>query len=234
MIMPFCEKCGTEVNADAKFCRNCGAKINLSNPPPMQAVTPPPQPAVQPTPAPAAPVAPATDPANQETVLGVLYMRKTKSLGRYDSFNAIFTPQRVILAQMTGDMVKDAAMQARDQAKAEGKGFFSQWGNQLKATTNYGKRYFSMAPSAALNETPGNFALNNNGIHEVKLKLKSIDQGNTERHEFEIEFRAVEGKFEFRMDERNDYVQLLKQVYGERVKMPFGYFSSHGVRVKLF
>lgn len=161
-------------------------------------------------------------------------MRKPKSLGRYDAFNAVLTPQRVILAQMTSDMVKDAAMQARDQAKAEGKGFFGQWGDQLKATASYSKRYLSMSPSAALNETPGNFALNNNSMREVKLKLKDIHQGSTESHEFEIEFHAAEGKFEFRMDERNEYVQLLKQVYGERVKTPFGYFSSHGVRVKLF
>jgi hypothetical protein len=172
---------------------------------------------------------------DSERVVGVILLRKPKSLGRYDSFTGVVTNLRLIFAQMTGEMVKEAIQQAREQAKAEGKGFWGQWEEQLKASFGYTQRYLNMAPNAILSETPGNWAVNNDTIHEVKLNLKHINrgQGQHELHEFELEVSSMQGKFEFRMDERNEYVDLLKQVCGEKVKMPFGYFSAKGVRFRL-
>ncbi|MCW4009092.1 MAG: zinc ribbon domain-containing protein [Candidatus Bathyarchaeota archaeon] len=224
--MPYCEKCGAEVNADSNFCRNCGAPQNKT---PVQApaAAPQPTPVQNVTPAPAQAPAQAAD---SEPVLGVLLLRKPKSFGRYDTFTGVVTAQRLIFAQMTNDMLKDAIQQARDQAKAEGKGFWGQWGDQMKASFGYTQRYLSMAPSAALAETAGNFDVKHGAVREVKLKLKDVNQGNMESHEFELEIQSAAGKFGFRMDENKDCVQLLKQVYGERVKMPRGYFG-HGFKI---
>jgi hypothetical protein len=128
---------------------------------------------------------------------------------------------------MTGDMVKQAVQQARDQAKAEGKGFFGQWQEQLHASFGYAQRYLTMAPPAILAENPGNYAVDNSTVREVKIKLKEImNGGNVQSREFEMEVHSASGKVEFKMDERNEYVDLLKRVYGDRVKMPFGYFSK--------
>ena len=44
--------------------------------------------------------------------------------------------------------------------------------------------------------------------------------------EFTVEIHSTVGKYEYNTDENSDYVELLKQVYGERVKTPFGYFSK--------
>ena len=133
----------------------------------------------------------------------------------------------MIFAQMTAEMIKAAVQIAKDQAKAEGKGFWGQWNDQLKASFGYAQRYLSMDPNAALAETLGNWAVNNGAVQEVKLHLKDINRGNdTQVHEFELEVLSAQGRYAFRMDERNDYPQLLKQLYGERVKMPFGYFSN--------
>ena len=64
------------------------------------------------------------------------------------------------------------------------------------------------------------------------MKLK--DTGNqTNQHEFEIEIKSSSGKHKFRMDENNDNVKQLKQVYGDRVKTPFGYFSAGGMKFKI-
>jgi hypothetical protein len=49
-----------------------------------------------------------------------------KSLGRWDTFTGVVNSQRLIFAQMTNEMIKAAAQQSRDQAKAEGKGFWGQ------------------------------------------------------------------------------------------------------------
>jgi hypothetical protein len=164
-----------------------------------------------------------------------MLLRKPKSLGRYDTYTGVVTTQRMIFAQMTNEMLKNAIQIARDQAKAEGKGFWGQWEDQLKVSFGYTRRYLTMDPNAALAETLGNFAVNNDTIREVKLNLKNIQQahGDAALHEFELEIASSQGKFEFRTDERDEYVKLMKQVYGERVKMPFGYFSSHGFKIKL-
>jgi len=224
--MPYCENCGKEVKPTSKFCGRCGSAINFD----AQS-----SPAGSPEPVAAAPqavpqVSKETD--KSEPVLGVLVLRKPKSLGRYDSFSGVLTNQRLIFAQMTGDMLKTAIKQAREQAKAEGKGFFGQWGEQLKASASFASRYYDMDPSEVLSETQGNFAVANNYVNEVKLKLK--DTGNqSNQREFEIEIKSSSGNYKFRMDENNDYVKMLKQVYGDRVKTPSGYFSGGGINLKI-
>ena len=85
-------------------------------------------PRMQPQPAPIMPQ------VGGETTVGVILFRKPKSLGRWDTYTGVVTSQRLIFAQMTNEMLKTAVQQSRDQAKAEGKGFFGQWSDQLKAT----------------------------------------------------------------------------------------------------
>ena len=85
--------------------------------------------------------------------------------------------------------------------------------------------------SAVLSETQGNFAVSNSSVSEVKLKLK--DTGNQSNlREFEIEIKSSSGNYKFRMDENKDYVKHLKQVYGDRVKTPMGYFGG-GLHIKI-
>jgi hypothetical protein len=219
--MPYCENCGKEVINTAKFCGRCGSPVNVDT----KAA-----PAESPEQAVATPQ--AGNGVNSEPVLCVLVLRQPKSLGRYDTFSGILTNHRLIFAQMTGDMTKDAVKQAREQAKTEGKGFFGQWADQLKASASYAQRYYSMDASAALAETQGNFALQNSSINEIKLKLK--DNGNqANAREFEVEIKSSSGKYKFRMDENGDYVKMLKQVYGDRVKTPFGYFSTGGLSFRI-
>ncbi|MEM3739893.1 MAG: hypothetical protein QXP84_03770 [Candidatus Korarchaeum sp.] len=158
---------------------------------------------------------------DRERVLGVLPLRKSKSLGRWDTFAAVLTTSRMIFAQITGEMVKEAVEKAKNQAKSEGKGFLGQWAAQLGATLSYANRYLEMTPSQILSETPGNFAIGNDAIREIKIKPAS---GTAE--EFNVEIDSSSGKLVFRMDGSAEKVELLKQVYGDRVKLPFGYSIS--------
>jgi hypothetical protein len=92
-----------------------------------------------------------------------------------------------------------------------------------------------MDPAAILAETPGNWSIDNGAIGEIKLHIHNLNRGNhAHAHEFIVEIQSMQGKYQFNMEEHNEFPELLKRVYGERVKMPFGYYSGHGVRVKLF
>jgi hypothetical protein len=136
----------------------------------------------------------------------------------------VVTSQRLIFAQLTADMINAAAQQARVQAKAEGKGFFGQWADQLKNSFGFTNLYLSMAPEAILAETAGNYAIDNNSIAEIKVHHKG--DHDDARHYFEIEFKSSAGNYKFQCDDNSQFTDLLKRVYGSRVKMPFGYHSK--------
>jgi hypothetical protein len=251
--MPYCENCGTQINPNAKFCGNCGAaqtqtaattnppvnspptqpkreRLSYYSPPPANTYVPSPAtPITQPTMTQAAPftqpIQTPTPQVNDESTVGVIVFRKPKSLGRFDTYTGVLTTHRLIFAQMTSAMLNDIAQQSREQAKAEGKGFFGQWSEQLKATFSYARKYLNMSPEAVLAETPGNFAVYNSSISEVKVHLKGAHDEN-QRNELEVEFKSSQGTYVYRMDEDSDCVNILKRVYGERVKMPFGYFNK--------
>jgi len=72
----------------------------------------------------------------------------------------------------------------------------------------------------------------NDSVKEIKLKLK--DTGTqTNPLGFEIEIKSSAEKYKFRMDENGDYVKAIKQIYGDKVKTPFGYFSAGGLKFKI-
>jgi hypothetical protein len=192
----------------------------------MQPYIPQTQPLVQPI---------ATTPmpqANGETAIGVIVLRKPKSMGRWDTFTGVITTHRLIFAQMTSQMITDAAQQSRDQAKAEGKSFFGQWADQLRATFGYSQKYMTMPPQAILVETPGNFALDNNSISRINVHLKGAHHERNQRREFELKFYSSAGTYEYHMDENGEFIDTLKRVYGQRVDMPFGYFNK-AINIKI-
>jgi hypothetical protein len=232
--MPYCGNCGSENIPNAKFCGNCGAKFTIEPQAPQQqnqVLPPPPPPPPPPTQEPTPIQAPPNMQFQQDTserIIGVLPLRHPKSFGRFDFYAGVVTSTRMIFAQVTDEMVKQSVSAARDQAKAEGKGFFGQWASQLANSFGYTKRYLSMAPATILAETAGNFAYDNGSIYEVKVKHKEIrdSDGMVHHSEFEIEVKTNTGTVEFKMEEDTSYTDLLKSVYGDRVKMPFGYFSK--------
>jgi hypothetical protein len=169
-------------------------------------------------------------------VIGVVaYVRKMKMFGAsYDTWNLVVTSRRMIMVQMTASMLTAAVAQAQAQAKAEGKGFFGIMKDQLSAQFRYAVRYETMNPDMALAETPGNIAVENARITAIKLKLRDTSSGNMEYTEFKVIIESSDGKFEYMMAEDERFINLLKQVYGDRVHMPFGYVRLGAARIKFF
>jgi predicted amidophosphoribosyltransferase len=214
-----CGACGAPVSDTTKFCGGCGAPVGASFP--------------------AGPVVPQpVNPAQpgSEQVIGVIgNARKMKMLGAaWDTFTIMVTDRRMIIAQLTQENLNAAIAEAQAKAKAEGKGFFSIIADQMAVSFQYAKRYETMAPDAALAETPGNRAIGNDRITAVTMKLNAANQDSSGFSEFKMLIDSAEGRFEFMIGEDDRFISTLKGAYGEKVAMPFGYFRAGGARIKFF
>ena len=109
------------------------------------------------------------------TVLGNLALMRGFMGVKQTTYSLIITDRRLLFAELTKDKMGEIVGQARDRAKAEGKGRMGQWGAQLRAPSNYHERYRLISPGMALAETPGNFAIDRTAIQKVKFKEGTND-----------------------------------------------------------
>jgi hypothetical protein len=159
-----------------------------------------------------------------EHMVGLLpLLKKPKSFGRWDCYAMVITNWRSLFPQISGDMIKEAAAEAQRKGKEDGKGFMARWGDQLKATFNYAQRYWNISPEDILKETPGNFAIENAGIREIKVRRKEEHRGNDNaiyQTYTEMKINTNNGEFVYNIDgHADDEVEALKTVFGDRVKV---------------
>jgi hypothetical protein len=164
----FCTGCGSALTENAQFCTACGNAVVAA-------------PVATPV-APTASTAAAVGSQATERVLSVIPNTTLKSgfmgLGS-KAGNLVLTDRRIIFAHMTSQMMKDMVAGARDEAKADGKGFFGQWGAQLSAYSAFAQRYLEMDPEATLAETPENLAIENASIRKAQIKKGVQDENGT-------------------------------------------------------
>ena len=143
-----------------------------------------------------------------------------KALGRFDSYVGVVTDHRLIVAQLTKQMINESVTNARNEAKAQGKGYMGQISGQMREfSSGYTTRFLSMTPSSILYETPGNFEMVNGSISEIKLRLNRVSQDeDSVRSEYDVSIFYAGSKYEYRTDERTDYLDLLRNVYGDRLR----------------
>ena len=161
-----------------------------------------------------------SDNAFGEVVLGIVPLRQMKALGRFDSYVGVVTNHRLIVAQLTKQMINESVTNARKEAKAQGKGYMGQISSQMREfSSGYTTRFLSMTPSSILYETPGNFEMVNGSISEIRLRLnRASHDENSVRSEYEVSIFYGGSKYEYRTDERTDYLNLLRSVYGDRLR----------------
>jgi hypothetical protein len=103
-------------------------------------------------------------PAGNEPVIGAILATRKKGMFSFESFHIILTPQRMIFAAFTNEMVKQGA-------KEEGQsGFFSGIVGAATLGFTYYKKYLNMDPELALKENPQNFDLELNQIKKIKFE----------------------------------------------------------------
>ena len=153
----------------------------------------------------------------EEKMLGLIpVLKKPKSFGRWDAYALIITDQRTIFAQLTANMLKEAAAEALRKGKEEGKGVFARWADQLKATMAYSERYWNIPPGEALNENHGNFAIPNQEIKLIKIKQKNESgwEQESDRTNTEVKIESAGKKDTYSKDTQN----MLESIFGDRVK----------------
>ncbi len=218
--MAFCTNCGKPVKGQHKFCASCGMPVEsedtgASSAPVPPPATPAPVPVVQYTlPAPAASQNTAPPVQGESIRIIIPNLNMPKSWGRSDTFYLILTERRTIFAKLTNEIANEAVKMRRAGAEADGKGFFGKWAAQMKGLNNYSDRYIKYTPDQLLNETQGNFALDNSMIRKIKVQDDTDDEGGATEYSIEIEAVANKLKFKAGYDPRNYF----KQAYGPVVK----------------
>lgn len=228
--MPFCPNCGVSLQPNQNFCPNCGQRLNQTQPqaPPQQyPPPPPPQPYYQAPPQaypppPVAGYAQAPPQQGERVVAVVPTLKKMKFMGQWDLYAMVATESRAIFAHITKDMVNQAVKDAQEKAKAEGKGFFGQWGAQLNTSFFYTQKYRQMSPEAVMREQPDNFAINLGDVRKVNVwqRTSSDKKAILKQLYWEVEFESSRGKEKYTVDD-GDPNPALDAAFGSKVNHPF-------------
>jgi hypothetical protein len=153
-----------------------------------------------------------------EPVIGIIAgLAQQKGLSARQ-YNLVVTQQRLIFARLTEQMLKDAMGEARQEAKAEGRGFFGQWGAQFKANAKVCERYYHMPIDMILRENPDNFVIYPQQVKRVRIQM--ADAFNETGNNVDRLIIQAGSKMTFLLKSTNarDAKNILRQVLGGVVK----------------
>ncbi len=205
----FCIHCGTPVSAGARFCGQCGQAVQ-----PLPAAPAPTSQATAPAPPqPAAPAAPA------EPIYGIIPgLRRGKGfLGMgSETFNLILTPGRMVFASFTQQMMKEAVVAARQEAKSQGKGFLGQWGAQMGWLEQICRPYHSMPVDAIIASNPGSFFIPYGTVKRVRVN-QTGDDDEPSRTELMVEAAGGKHRFDLTGMSAHEARKLLRQILPQQV-----------------
>jgi hypothetical protein len=191
-----CAQCGAPLQPNGRFCTQCG----------------------QPTVATGSTPTSAGPAQTDEPVLGVIpYVERRKSLFAADTFNLVVTPQRIILATVTAQMVKDEAARANAEAKSQGKGVLARTAATWNSRAALWQKYLTMPVADILAQHPGNSFIPLPQIKSAKID-RTFDSESNAPDRLIIDTTAGKHAFELKNAGSNETRQLLKQVLGNVMK----------------
>jgi hypothetical protein len=153
----YCTACGSPTAPGNAFCGQCGKPVDGRTAGPVVAggVAAPANPVAPP--AAGAPVAAPATTASGEQILGIIpNLQRKRGMFAYDAVVLVVTTQRLILAVLTADMLKQAAADATREAREQGKGFLATTWATMTSGMSYHRRYFEMTPDRILAENRQN------------------------------------------------------------------------------
>jgi hypothetical protein len=163
----------------------------------MPAATPQPAstPAATPQPTSAPPVASSGEWV-MAAVAGLTLKKGFMGLSR-TTYALVATNLRLVFVELTSEMLTQASMDAREQAKADGKGFFRQWGAQLGALNAFGDRFAAMSVGEVFAQFPNAWSLDRSGIKKAKLRRGSPGDDEAASTPDTLVLKCTDGKYSF-------------------------------------
>ena len=153
----------------------------------------------------------------EEEIVGIIPNTKSGFLGQ-KAYNLIVTNHRLIVAELTKDMLKDEAKRVTDETKEKGEGIFSRMAKTMSSGTNLYQKYYSMPIESILTENPGNYSITVNDVKKIKIKLGMMyDDGRNIPNEITIKWANGKESFKF-SSSTNDAKNILKKTFGNLVK----------------
>ena len=213
MSAKYCAHCGAPLHPDVRFCTQCGR--------PVQAPSAAPEPAPQ---GPADVPVSAPPPAaayTAEPILDIVpaIQRRKGVLGmRVDTLNLILTPTRMVFVPVTSKEMNDAVRTARDNAKAQGRGWLGQIAAQMAWVDVVCDRYRSMPVDAVLARYPDSFYILNNQVSRIRFRETVHDDDATPDLQMIVESTGGKYRFDVSKAPGGDVKRRLRQALPQAVR----------------
>jgi hypothetical protein len=197
MSQVHCPACNAPAGPTDKNCPACGLSLEQGAPAPSIAC------------------------AGEETVLGAIGGATLKQgLFRHPTFSLVVTSERIIAARVTNDMLRQAAKDANDGAKASGKGLARRWLATMGSGLTFHNRYLDLPPEQTLHEHESNFAFAADDVRSVKSHTHhAVEEGRQLPDELVFKLNTgAKHRFRLRPNCAADAAKVLRPLLGKRVK----------------
>ncbi len=143
--------------------------------------------------------------ADGEKIEGMIpAVRRKTGLLSSKVYNLVVTDRRIVFAETTKEMLKQAASDAAQEAKEQGKGLLGRMATTMVSSRRVYEKYWQMDIDAILKETSGNFAVPLNEIkkisfyvHTVHVRVEQQNMGRTGKDQMTIKTNQEKIKLTF-------------------------------------
>jgi len=161
----------------------------------------------------------------QERIAGIVpHLLKSTGYAKSRQYTLIATDRRLIVAQLTAQMMEEIKIQSKTRAQQGKKGIFGGLlaGKILTAEDiiEYANKYWVMTPDQIVMETPGNLALEIPGISiaAVRHEYAQPDEDSSTRADWYIlDIVSTQGDYSFNFDADPQDMNVLRSVLGEKL-----------------
>lgn len=159
--------------------------------------------------------------ADDERIAGIIpAMRRKTGLFSSKVFNLVVTDRRILFAEVTNEMLKDAAKDAAAEAKADGKGFIARAAATAGSWHRVHQQYWQMTPEAILAESSNNTSINHRDIVSIRIRGGGFDYDDSQQapDEMLIKTNREKVKLFFERGRSGEARSLLRELLGKRVR----------------
>jgi len=150
---------------------------------------------------------------NGESIVGIIPNAHAGMMGN-KCYNVVVTNYRLIMAQLTKQMIMDEAKRVKEQARAEGKGRLSTFAATATCGTTIFQKYFQMDPESILIENGGNYFIDLRSIKSWKVKQGYHDEERANPNELKIKWNDGKITLKFNGISANEAKNMLSSVLG--------------------